>query len=817
MDLLSKLKGLSYLGARNIAAAVRYAVRRDRMERPVAASRKGGKTQTPGQLVGVKEALLGGTLRFAEAELEVAFLAPDLVRLTWQPGTLPVPYAVVEGDWAQTDVACSTTPDGGARFVTEGMTVTVGPAGGVTFATPGGARFHEDDAPRRTGESWALHSRGRDEEAFFGLGERTAPADLRGHSFRLWNREPKGAYGPTTDPIYVSVPVYCGLNDAGSYLVFHENSNDGEVSFLDGVDLRFEAGALRYYVALGTPARLLDRYTALTGRPAMPPRWALGFHQARWSYMNEGEVRELVEQFERHDLPLSAIHLDIHYMDDYRVFTVNGERFPDLKQLAADVKAKGVELVAILDPGVKRDPDYALFREGMERDVFVKGPDGEPVVAPVWPNDCCFPDFTDPAVRDWWGEKYAMLVDFGIAGVWHDMNEPAAFAAWGDPTLPRNARHAMEGRGGDHVEGHNLYALLEARAGHEALRQMRPEARPWILSRSGYAGLQRYAWNWTGDNESNWWSLHQSVRIAIGLGLSGIPYTGPDIGGFGGKPGPELFTRWFQLGAFLPFFRIHSAFFTPRREPWCFGEETLGILREFLKLRYRLLPYLYTLAKECAETGAPLVRPLWWRQPDNTELRSVDDAYLLGDALLVAPITSEGATTRAVPLPPGEWIDFWTGEGFEGGGSIYADAPLDRIPLYVRAGTLLPMEQDGTLELHLFGAGEGRAPVYVDGGDGYGGGALVHFDLSREGDDRLVVTCGDDWPFPMTRGDGDGGDFPFPLGYREGNGGDFPFPMGARIVLHGLSATQVRVDGEPLVLVEGRADLPRCRRVEVPL
>jgi len=461
--------------------------------------------------------------------------------------------------------------------------------------------------------------------------------------------------------------------------------------------------------------------------------------------MDEREVLQLAADFSRHELPLSAIHLDIHYMDGYRVFTADSSRFPDLPALTSSLRDDDVHTVAILDPGIKVDPDYDLYASGLEGDVFCRYPNGELAVGPVWPGPCAFPDFTRIETREWWGDHYGRVADWGIDGVWHDMNEVAVFAAHGEPTLPLATRHDFDGRGGDHREGHNLYALLEARAGFEGLKRARPDVRPWILSRSGWAGVQRYAWTWTGDCESDWWTLGQSVRIALSMGLSGIPYNGPDIGGFGGNPSAELFTRWFQAAALLPFFRTHCAVFARRREPWVFGEPTLAIVRDFLLLRERLMPYLYTLAYEANQTGAPLVRPLFFDYPDCLDLRAVDDLFMVGPSLLVAPVLEEGANERQIVLPPGRWFDFWTDDIVEGGQTISAALTLERIPIYVRDGSVLPLAMAGKTELHVYLASLESASstpngrLYSDAGDGYGPHRYEEFGV-RAVQGKIVVS-----------------------------------------------------------------------------
>jgi len=787
MDILTKLKGLSGLGMRTLLQSFGYALRRDAAERGTV--RPSGTPRPIGRLSATEPRPHGLKARVGDATCEVEFLAADLVRVTWQPGTLPVPYALADREWPGADVRHAG--DAGAPMLaTEGMSVEIASDGTLSFLDASGALLRRDLPPLRDGERWLHRAQGRADERWFGLGERTSPLNLRGGSFRLWNLEAKGSYLPGQDPLYLGVPLYMGIHGAGSYLVFFENTFDGTARFRGDPEVEFEGGALRYYFIPGPPARALRRLGELTGTSPLPPRWSLGFHQARWSYMDEAEVRAVVEGFRRHRVPLSALHLDIHYMDGYRVFTVDPHRFPDLKRLCSDLEREGTKIVVIQDPGVKVDAGWDLYRDGLEKKAYCALPDGRPAVAPVWPGDAVFPDFTDPAARRWWSGFYPRLLDAGVAGVWHDMNEPAAFAAWGEPTLPRTVRHSLEGRGGDHREAHNVYALQELRAAHEALRSHRPDRRPWLLSRSGWVGLQRYSWSWTGDGESNWWSLHQTVRMALSLGLCGMPYTGADIGGFGGEPDAELFTRWFQLGAFLPFFRVHSAWFTERREPWCFGDATLSVVREHVRQRLRLMPYLYTLAEEMQRTGHPWVRPLWWPDASDAALLDVDDAFLVGDALLVAPVLEAGARTRTIRVPAGRWYSLADDRVFDGPGEVRIDAPPERIPVLVRAGTVLPTDEDGHLALHVYAAtGDGGGRLYSDAGDGYGESRVDTFRFVRQ-EESLVL--------------------------ERSHEGKFPFPFGrVSIALHGTTGDRVQVDGRVVPVIDGRAETGVFERIVI--
>ena len=771
MDLVTALRSIRFIGLSNVVRAIRYAWLRTRWERRCSVSPPREAFRPPGPLQEVTPSASGTRFRFSHAELEIHFLAADLVRVSWEPGTPPLPYALARTNWPEVEVRLQETA-AGWRLSSDELAVTVDGEGGLRFFDAVGQLLRAEMPPQRNGEAWKHHARLQPDEHVYGLGERAASLNLRGGTFRMWNRDPAGSYGPGTDPLYMGIPVYLGLHSAGSYLIFYENPFPATFTFQGEAAAHFEGGMLRYYLVPGPPARALERYTELTGRPPLPPRWALGYHQSRWSYKREAEVRAVVEGFRAHALPLSAVHLDIDYMDGYRVFTVDQRRFPDLARMARDLEAQGVRLVVILDPGVKHDPNYPVFRKGLAEGVFCTLPDGRPLLAPVWPGWCAFPDFSDPDVRAWWGDRYADLLAMGVAGIWHDMNEPTTFAAWGEPTLPRCTRHALEGRGGDHRECHNLYGLLMNRAGYAALRRLRPQRRPFLLTRSGWAGVQRYAWHWTGDVESSWAALRQTVATVLGLALSGIPYTGPDIGGFSGAPSTELYVRWFQLATFLPFFRTHSALGTPPREPWVFGEAPLAILRTFLRLRYRLMPYLYTLAWEASQTGHPLVRPLFWPDGGSPALWDVDDAFLLGDALLVAPILEEGVRFRTVHLPQGHWYDFWNDTLLDGSRVVELEAPLERIPVLVRAGSLLPLEEGNALVLHLYPPteGTGEAFLYTDAGDGYAEGRVDRFWIHREGG-RLEVI-------------------------RE-HEGELPLPYVEFVLrVHGMAVRKVWVDGK---------------------
>ncbi len=796
MNLLQKASlAIRFVGLRATLRTIRYAMIRDWLDRGRKSKRNAAPVE-PGEILGFDPSPTGGNFTFTgpalsgglslskpRAEgglaLEVLFLSPEIVRLTWTPGSLPIPFslneAAIQGRLSQSPASsflAMRNSEGQYIFETPALTLALARNGELKLETSAGV-LHTARPPTLTGASWAQTCDLRPEERIYGLGERAAPLNLRGGAYRFWNTDPGGSYGPGADPLYMGIPVYMGLHDGGSYLVFHENSWEGafetsEVSRTS--EVWFAGGALRTYLIVGTPAELLERFTALTGRPELPPRWALGFHHCRYGYASEAEVRTTIAGFEQHKLPLDVFHQDIDYMDGYRVFTVDKSRYPNFPSLTNELHGRGIKLVTIIDPGVKTDPQWDMYRDGRTANAFV-GQTGFPRVPTstgykelmgtqrkssptrglVWPGWSAFPDFTSPAARQWWGQYYTRLLDQGVDGFWHDMNEPAAFTAWGDPTLPHNAAHDMEGRGGMHAEAHNLYGLLMDRAGHEALRQHRPQRRPWLLTRSGWAGVQRYAWHWTGDTESTWEALRMTIPQVLNVGVSGVPYCGPDIGGFSGNPNAELYTRWFQMAALLPFFRNHAAKTSRPREPWVYGEPYTSIIRNSLHLRHRLMPYLYTLAWEASRTGAPLARPLFWMEPGNPDLWDVDDAFLLGNALLVAPILEPKAKLRKLHLPSGRWHYFWSDYCLEDTMQFETPVSLQRIPIYVRGGTVLPTEEGNQLILEVYPDGSGLAAgeVYSDAGDGYGLWRVDSFRVEPHPSEVLVFhSHAGDYPFP---------------------------------------------------------------------
>jgi len=590
-----------------------------------------------------------------------------------------------------------------------GLEEALPPAEGHPYA--GGLGFTLEESPGRR---------------YYGLGERTGFLNKKGRRYTFWNTD-ETEHTESTDRLYQSQPFLLASEgekalgialDESFPLVFDLARADPNRSRIET-----PGPTLDLYLLPGpTPAEVVARLTALFGRPPLPPRWALGYHQSRYGYQSQAEVWAVAEAFAARGIPLSALWLDIDYMDGYRVFTIDRHRFPDPRGLAERLAARGVRLVAIVDPGVKREAGYPVYEEGHAKGYFVQTARGDELVGEVWPDPAVWPDFTRPEVRAWWGGLHRTLIEAGIQGIWNDMNEPSAFAlknaradpAWGK-TLPPSARHGAK----THFEVHNLYGQCMSRATFEGLSRLAPGRRPFVLSRAGFLGIQRYAWVWTGDNKSRWEHLGMSVPMLLNLGLSGVAFAGADIGGFAEDATPELLWRWTWLGAFYPFMRNHSAKTSRRQEPYAFFEPWTGRIAEAIRFRYRLLPYLYTLAAEASATGAPLMRPMFWHFPGEAEAYRVNAQFLLGPALLVAPILRPGEEARAVWLPPGRWQDWWSGEVLEGG-RYHVAKDHGRIHLFLREGFAVPLWEEG-LAFRVFGArAEGR--VYRDEGDGYAPG-----------------------------------------------------------------------------------------------
>ncbi|MFT4062699.1 MAG: glycoside hydrolase family 31 protein [Edaphocola sp.] len=530
------------------------------------------------------------------------------------------------------------------------------------------------------------------DEAFLGLGDKPTHLNLRGRRLNNWNSDTY-SFGYNQDPLYRSVPFYIGLNEGDAYGIFFDNTFRTYFDFAaeadDKTSFWSEGGELNYYYIHGPHMMdVVKRYHSLTGTHYLPPLWALGFHQCRWSYYPETKLRDLADAFREQKIPCDALYLDIDYMDGYRCFTWNKSFFPDPKKMIKDLKDKGFNTVVIIDPGIKVDDNYWVFKEGKDNNYFCRRGDDYFMEGYVWPGLCRFPDFTNPKVREWWGGLFKELVDEGVAGVWNDMNEPAVF---GRGTFPLDVRHNFDGQRGSHRKAHNVYGMQMVRSTYEGLKKLYKNKRPFTITRAAYSGTQRYSSVWTGDNVATWEHLQLGVLQLQRLSVSGIPFCGTDIGGFSGEPDGELFTRWIQFGVFSPFMRAHSAGDTREREPWSFGQPYTDINRKFIELRYKLLPYIYSVFWEHHRYGFPILRPLLMLEQHLESNIPRENEFNFGDKILVAPVMVPGQQTKTVYLPGGLWYYYWDGTPLQGGLEHDIATPLDEMPVFIKAGTVLPM------------------------------------------------------------------------------------------------------------------------------
>ncbi|ABG05043.1 Alpha-glucosidase [Rubrobacter xylanophilus DSM 9941] len=735
--------------------------------------RTGGDYEPLGaaQPAGQKENAL--RLRAGSATVEVAALAPDLFRVGAFFDGRPPEYAseavaAPEGEPVPVSVhqrgegLALSTPEAEARISLSPLRMSFADSSGRTFCADDpelGMGVVRGGSP--AGDPVALYKRREEGERYFGCGERTSGLEKTGSYQVFWNVDPPAGHTAAFNNLYTSIPFLLSLRGGRAYGLLFDNTRRVEFDLAreDPARIRLgaEGGDIVYYVFCGpTPRRVLERYTWLTGRTPMPPLWALGNQQSRWSYADEEEVRRISRAFRERDIPCDVLYLDIDYMDGYRVFTWDRDRFPDPRGLISELGEEGFRVVAIVDPGVKVDENYPVYTEGRENGFYCLTPGGEEYRNAVWPGVCAFPDFTSARVREWWGGNHRALLDEGVSGVWCDMNEPSLFIPE-HSTMPPDVVHPGDGRPRLHGEVHNTYGSLMARAAREGLLGLRPGERPFVITRAGYAGLQRHALQWTGDNSSWWEHLWMAMPQLQNLGLSGVAFCGVDVGGFFGDCDGELLARFTEFGVLQPFCRNHSAKGTVPQEPWAFGEPYESVCRKMIKLRYRLLPYLYTLFEECHRTGAPILRPLLFEFPEDETTYAADDEFMLGGALLAAPITRPGIEHRHVYLPEGTWFHFWSGERFEGPAHILAHAPLGEPALYARANAALPLgpekshtgerpaEDSLTLLIHA-AEGSGSSALYEDEGDGfaYREGVYARREIScRRAGGRITVRLGE--------------------------------------------------------------------------
>lgn len=568
------------------------------------------------------------------------------------------------------------------------------------------------------------------DEKFIGLGEKTGNLNRRGQGYVNWNTDCFG-YTNDSDPLYASIPFYIGIHDSLTYGIFLDQttksnfnfgaSNDRFSSFsVEGKELKY------YYISGKNIPEILYNYTGLTGRTPIPPKWSLGYHQSRWSYFPDKEVISLARTFREKDIPLDVVHLDIHYMEDYKIFTWNKNRFPQPESLLSDLEKIGVNTTLILDPGIKVDTNYFAYKSGLRSDVFLKYPDKSLYAGSVWPGLCNFPDFTSTKAREWWANTLASSLPKGVKGFWNDMNEPAT---WGQK-FPSLVKFNLNNNPGTILQARNVYGMLMANASYEGAKKLLVGQRPFVLTRAGFAGVQRYSAIWTGDNTSNEDHLLLGVRLINSLGLSGLAFCGTDVGGFSGEATNSLYAKWITIGAFTPFFRGHKMINMKDSEPWSYGEETEEIARNYIKLRYKLIPYIYSCFYENSKTGMPINRSMCVENPfdDNIYRSEYQNQFMFGPDLLVAPNKSTEAYTQ-VYLGNDTWYDLYSGDKIKNMKEGVFDSPLYKLPVFVKSSAIIPAQKSvhsislasiDTLDIHVyFGNEQNSFTFYEDDGISY--------------------------------------------------------------------------------------------------
>ncbi|UCH29878.1 MAG: DUF5110 domain-containing protein [Myxococcales bacterium] len=638
--------------------------------------------------------------------------------------------------------------DGVARFIPPDVDSAALPRS-FALAAPAAVRGPIPDAWRvaplfeRSGDTYRAAIPIDPGTSLYGTGEVAGPLVRNGFVTEAWATQPfrlegDGTPVPNYDErsrsLYQAHPWVLAVRaDGSAFGALADTTYRLEIDLRDGIRLSSAEPFPVIVMEGNSPQSVIARLAQLTGCIELPPRWTLGYHQCRFSYYPDARVRELACEFREREMPCDAIWIDIHYMDAYKVFTFDPEGFPDPTATNDYLHDLGFRSVWILDPAVKAEAGYTAYEDGVAEGHFLVDAEGREHHEWTWPGDAAFPDFTRPETRAWWGRRTRAFLDHGMDGVWVDLNEPSPILPHG-AELPGDLRH---GGGGDiapgtHAQYHNDYGLLMSKATHEAMSRKRPDRRPFVLTRSTYLGGQRYAATWTGDNVSDWTHLYWSVPMVLNLGLSGQPYSGPDIGGFAGTPSPELFARWIGVGAFLPFCRTHNSL-KGDQEPWSFGPAVEEISKTALARRYRLLPYLYTLFREAATTGLPVARPLFFADPSDPALRNEDQAFLLGGDVLVQPALLEHEQ-HDFPTLPGDW------RAFTLAGEDPATDPAHPV-LRLRPGAILPIGPGGqttdqafegplTLIVALDEEGKAEGRLYEDAGDGFG---------YREGDYLLTT------------------------------------------------------------------------------
>ncbi|HVI46676.1 MAG TPA: TIM-barrel domain-containing protein [Chitinophaga sp.] len=676
-----------------------------------------------------KVSISGQQVKF-EAEnafAEVTVYSPAVIRVRMDQHPLATDFSYAVVSKPATAKVQVTQDNEEVRIVTDSLQMSISKAPfAVHFFTPAGEMINEDEPGLTTswiGEAVATYKKMQEGERFMGLGEKTGNLDRKGEGYTNWNSDVFG-YATNRDPIYSTIPFYVGIHHHLNYGIFFDNTFQSDFNF-GASNNRFSSfgargGEMNYYFIYHQQMKdIIASYTQLTGRMPMPPLWSLGYQQNRYSYYPDTEVMRIAQTLREKKIPADGITLDIHYMDAYKLFTWNKERFPNPSQLTSRLKDMGFRVTVIVDPGIKVEPGYAAYENGKQENIFIKYNDGQNYTGQVWPGWCHFPDFTSPKGRSWWKGQIKSYIREGVSGIWNDMNE---IATWGQK-MPDNVLFDYEGHPVTHLQAHNIYGLQMVRASYEGARE-ELKKRPFLLTRAAYAGSQRYSALWTGDNRAEDDHMLLGIRLMNSLGVSGMAFTGMDIGGFTGNPSVALYTRWMQIGAFIPYFRNHTGVNTKSAEPWAFGEEALEISRNYINLRYRLLPYLYSTMYEATRTGMPVMRTL---ALNNTFDPNVYDTryqnqYGFGSAFMIAPFESTKDFGK-IYFPEGHWYNFFTDAITNGQQEVITGLDNKTLPVFIRESSIIPMQSliqstnekpSDTLLLHIYKGDRVNSFVYYE-------------------------------------------------------------------------------------------------------
>ncbi len=736
------------------------------------------------------------SIKTTNANAEITVYSPSIirVRIDNKPFKPDFSYAVV-GKVTDTKVDI-TQNDTEINLVTDSVKAVIQKKPfSIAFYTTDGKVINEDEHGLTTSwveKSVTTYKKMQDDEHFIGLGEKTGNLDRKGNGYTNWNSDVYG-YSINMDPLYSTIPFYIGIHHGLNYGIFLDNTYQSDFNFGASND-RFSSFGARggemnyYFIYHKTVAGILSSYTWLTGRMPLPPIWSLGYQQNRYSYYPEAEVMRIANTLREKRIPADGITLDIHYMDKYQLFTWNKSRFPEPAKMNAELNKLGFKTTVIVDPGIKIEKGAKAYEDGLQKDIYIKYPDGQPYTGQVWPGWCNFTDFTNPKGREWWRNQVKFFAESGVSGIWNDMNE---ISTWGQK-MPDNVLFNYDGDLTTHLLAHNVYGMQMARSSYEGALQNFKE-RPFILSRSGYAGLQRYSALWTGDNRAEDDHMLQGVRLLNSLGLSGISFTGMDIGGFTGNPSTPLYTRWIQLGAFIPYFRNHTALNSRSAEPWTFGEDVLDIARRYISLRYTLLPYIYSTFYTSTQNGVPVMRSLAINYTFDKKILDADfqNQYEFGDAFIVTPFESTKDFGK-VYFPDGLWYDLYTGEVQQGKHEKIIPLYTYKLPVFVKGASIIPMQSltqttaeqpTDTLSIHIYNGDIANSFTYYED-DG------KSFNYQKGDFYKRIITFN-----PKTNS----------ILFAKANGNYVSHFKYIKLILHGFStATTIEMDGSALNLKDDR-------------